>query len=218
MSESTERRCEQCGATLLPKWRFCVACSAPIPGAERRPQGQLAETLRHLPSTRQPDKTLVFVPELREARLKRSRRNKLIGIIVAVGCVALVITGFSLLRVKEHKKAQLPQQQREKMARHDLELYGRAFENFHADVGRYPTATEGLPALLKQPPTLAHWRGPYIEADYSVDPWGHDYVYQAFNNGAAYAMYTYGPEGESAGHYFLQINSGAQEPSAVPKP
>lgn len=218
MSEGTEGRCQQCGATLLPKWRFCVACSAPIPGASRRSEGQLAETLRHLPSTREPDKTLVFVPALREARLKRGRRNKLIGIAAAVSCIVLAIVGFSLLRVKEHKKAQAPQQQREKMARHDLDLYSRAFESFHEDVGRYPSAPEGLASLLKQPPTLANWRGPYIEADYSVDPWGHDYVYQVFNNGAAYAMYTFGPEGESAGHYFMQINSGAPEPALVPKP
>lgn len=218
MAESTAGKCQQCGAALLPKWRFCVACSAPVPGASRRAEGQLAETLRHLPSTREPDKTLVFVPELHEARLKRARRNKLAIIASVVGFIALVVVSLALLRVKEHKKTQAPQQQRELMARRDLDLYAKAFENFREDNGRYPTAQEGLPALLKQPAALDSWRGPYIDADYSVDPWGHDYVYQAFNNGAAFAMYSYGPEGEAAGRYFMQINSGLPGPTASPSP
>jgi hypothetical protein len=57
------------------------------------------------------------------------------------------------------------------MARRELDLYAKALDNFHADFARYPNATEGLAALVRQPSTLAGWRGPYIEKDYSVDPW-----------------------------------------------
>lgn len=218
MPESSEGKCQQCGATLLPKWRFCVACSAPVAGASRRAQGQLAETLRQLPSTRQPDKTLVFVPEHREARLKRARRNKQALIAVAAGFVLLVTVAVVFWRSKEQKKVQAPQLQREMMARRELDIYAKAIENFRADIGRYPTLQEGLAALLKQPPTLGDWHGPYLERDFSVDPWGHDYVYQAFNNGTAYAVYTYGPEGEAAGRFFLQVNSGAPTPNVTPSP
>ena len=218
MSESTEGKCQQCGAALLPKWRFCVACNAPVPGASRRPQGQLAETLRHLPSTHQPDKTVVFVPEYREERLKRERRNKRAFIAAAVGCVLVAVVSFAVLRSKEIKKAKAPQMQRETMARNELDIYAKSIENFRADVGRYPTLQEGLGALLKQPPTLDNWHGPYLERDYSVDPWGRDYVYQAFNEGAAYVVYTYGPEGEAAGRFFLQVNSGLPTPNVTPSP
>lgn len=218
MPESPEEKCQQCGAALLPRWRFCVACNAPVAGASRRPQGQLAETLRHLPSTHQPDKTMVFVPEYREERLKRERRVKLAMIGAAVGCVLLAVASFVFWRSKEHKKAQVPQMQRETMARNELDMYAKSIENFRADVGRYPTLQEGLSALLKQPPTLENWHGPYLERDYSVDPWGRDYVYQAFNDGKAYAVYTYGPEGEAAGRYFMQVNSGAPGQTASPTP
>lgn len=211
-----EGKCQQCGATLLPKWRFCVVCSAPIPGTARRAQGQLAESLRHLPSTREPDKTMVFVPELRDARLKRSRRNKWIAVVSAIACVALVIAGFAFFRSKEKKKNEAPNQQRELMARRDLDLYANAFRSFYIDVGRYPTTQEGLSALLKRPSALASWRGPYIEADYSVDPWGHDYVYQAVNNGGTYSFSTYGPEGDGAGRFFLQVTSEVSDPHAPP--
>jgi type II secretion system protein G len=161
---------------------------------------------------------VVFVPEYREARLKRARRNKQAVIVALIGCVLLTTGSFIFWRSKEHKKAQAPQLQRETMARRELDIYARAIENFRADVGRYPTMPEGLPALLKQPPTLATWRGPYLERDYSVDPWGHDYVYQSFNDGSAFAVYSYGPEGEAAGRYFMQVNSGTPEPSLMPKP
>ena len=76
MSESTERHCSHCGAVILPKRRQCVACLAPVAGAERRAAGQLADIAREIPSTHLPDKTLVFVPEHREARLRRERRTR----------------------------------------------------------------------------------------------------------------------------------------------
>ncbi len=218
MSENPEEKCGQCGATLLPKWRFCVACNAPIPGARRQSQDRVAESLRQLPSTRQPDKTLVYVPELREARLKRSRRNKWIAAIAVLICLALGVGGFVLLWSKERKKAETPKQQRELMARRDLDLYATAFKSFYTDVGRYPTVQEGLSALLKRPAAAANWRGPYIEADYSLDPWGHDYVYQAAGNGATYSLASFGPEGEGAGRFFLQITSESAVPHTPPKP
>ena len=96
-------------------------------------------------------------------------------------------------------------------------VYRKALENFHADFGRYPIANEGLAVLVRQPSTLAGWRGPYIEKDYSVDPWGNDYVYQVFNDGAGVILSTYGPEGEAAGRAFLQVHSGASRPSVTPK-
>lgn len=216
MPESAEGKCQQCGATLLPKWRFCVACSAPVAGMARQPQGKLAESLRHLPSTHRPDKTLVFVPEHREARLKRARRNRRTVIVVVIGCVLLAVVSFAFWRTKERKQAQAPQQQRESMARRELDIYAKSLENFHTDVGRYPTLQEGLAALIKPPGKLDSWRGPYLDGDYSVDPWGREYVYQAFNNGVDYVLFTYGPEGESAGRYFLQVNSGKATPEASP--
>ncbi len=216
MSENTEKRCQQCGAVLLPKWRFCAVCSAHIPGAPRQAHGQLAEVARHLPSTQEPDKTMVFVPELRAARLERTRRRKILALLAVLSCVALAVSGSVYWRRQEQKKAQAAAQRRAMMARRELDLYAHSLDNFFADVGRYPSAKEGLGALLKRPSELASWRGPYLEGDYSVDPWGNEYVYQVFGDGTAYALFTYGPEGESAGRYFLQVSAGNAPPTAVP--
>ena len=218
MSESARERCGQCGATLLPGRRYCVACLAQVPVARVAPEDRLTELMREIPSTHRPDKTLVFVPELREARLKRERRNRRAFIAAMAGCAILAIVAFTVWRAHERERAQAQAQRREAMARRELDLYAKALEIFHADFGRYPTAKEGLGALVRQPSTLAGWRGPYIEGDYSVDPWGNEYVYQVLNDGAGYILSTYGPEGEATGRVFLQVTSGTPGPGVAPKP
>jgi len=216
MSETTERRCAECGATLLPGRRFCIACQAPVPGASRLPEGQLAEISRHIPSTHRPDETLVFVPERREARLKREHRRRRLLIALAVSVVVLATGAFVLSRLNQRKQEQARLKRREMMAQRELELYSKALEFFYADVGRYPTPQEGLSVLIKRPPSFTNWRGPYIDGDYSVDPWGNEYVYQVLGEGAGYELFTYGPEGEASKRPFLRVNSARPEPSASP--
>jgi general secretion pathway protein G len=212
MSEDTQELCGQCGAPLLPGRRFCVACLAQIPGARPEPKDRLTELMREIPSTRRPDKTMVFVPELREARLKKERRNKRAFIAAMISVVVLAAAGFAVWRANERKQAQTQSQRRESMARRELDLYAKALETFYADFGCYPTLKEGLAALIRQPSTLAGWRGPYIEGDYSVDPWGVEYVYQVVNDGKGYILSTYGPEGETSGRAFLQVHAGTSGP------
>jgi general secretion pathway protein G len=213
MSEGVEERCRHCGAKLLPGRRYCVACLAQVPVARVMPEDRLTEMMREIPSTHRPDKTLVFVPELREVRLKRERRNRRALIAATISCVVLAVVGFAIWRAHERKQAQTQSQRREAMARRELDLYAKGLELFHVDFGRYPSATEGLAALARQPSTLSGWRGPYIEGDYSVDPWGVEYVYQVFNDGAGYILSTYGPDGEASGRAFLQVHSGGPAPS-----
>ncbi len=46
----------------------------------------------------------------------------------------------------------------------DIAALRAAVETFHIDVGRYPTTTEGLQALVTPPPGVANWHGPYVKA------------------------------------------------------
>src|SRR5437868_8458544 len=208
MVETAQQQCAQCGEILLPGRRFCIACQAPVPGSSRAPSGPLAEIIREIPSTHRPDHTLVFVPERREARLKRERKHKRLLIASTISFVLIIAAAISLNAINQRKQRLAQQQKRELMARQELDLYARALELFHADFGRYPTVKEGLSALNHQPPLLVNWRGPYIEKEYLVDPWGNDYVYHVFNEEKGYELFTNGPEGESASHPFARINVG----------
>lgn len=84
-----------------------------------------------------------------------------------------------------------------------IKMLRGAVENLRLDVGRYPTAEEGLGLLAKAPtdPALsARWRGPYLDADVPLDPWQHAYIYALPGaNGQPFALYSYGADGQSGG-------------------
>src|SRR6185295_33325 len=110
-----------------------------------------------------PDETLVFVPEHREARLKRERRNRRALIVTLISCFVLAVTGVLLYRLQQRQKAVEKSQRREVMARRELDTYAKSLEVFRVDVGRYPTKEEGLGVLVKRDSKLASWRGPYVD-------------------------------------------------------
>src|SRR5262245_66161049 len=106
MSEGVEGRCRHCGATLLPGRRYCVACLAQVPGARVAPEDRLTELMREIPSTHRPDKTIVLVPEIREARLKRERRNRRALIAAVISCAVLAVAGFGAWRAHARNREQ----------------------------------------------------------------------------------------------------------------
>lgn len=212
MAEQIEKRCAECGAVLLPSRRFCINCQAPIAGLPREPAGQLAEIARQIPSTHRPDHTLVFVPERREARLRRERHRRRLFIASATALILLITASIITWRVQVRRQEEARLKRRETIARRELDQYAKSLELFFADIGRFPTEKEGLGALNRRPPLLPNWRGPYINGDFSVDPWGNDYVYRVFGDGASYELFTYGPEGEAAGKLFLIVRGGATAP------
>jgi general secretion pathway protein G len=173
---------------------------------------------RQLPSTHRPDETLVFVPENRAARLKRERRNRRALIAALISCLVLAVTGVLLKRSHDRQKVLEKSQRREVMARRELDTYAKSLEVFRVDVGRYPTKEEGLGVLVKRDPKLASWRGPYVDGDYSTDPWGNEYLYETENYGLSYKLSTYGPEGEGGKKAFLQVNSETTESLTTPTP
>ena len=63
--------------------------------------------------------------------------------------------------------------------RKNLASIGIALEQFHRDVGRYPTMQEGLEALVEKPEggDSGRWKGPYLKGRIPPDAWGSPYVY-----------------------------------------
>jgi len=56
-----------------------------------------------------------------------------------------------------------------------------ALDMYELDNGRYPSTSQGLQALIKEPtssPTPNNWNGSYLKKKKPpVDPWGQEYVY-----------------------------------------
>jgi general secretion pathway protein G len=85
-----------------------------------------------------------------------------------------------------------------------LKMLRGAVENLRLDIGRYPTAEEGLALLSKapaDPATAARWRGPYLdEVNLPLDPWGTAYQYTVpGRDGMPFALYSLGGDRQPGG-------------------
>lgn len=84
-----------------------------------------------------------------------------------------------------------------------IRMFKGSLETFRLDVGRFPAQAEGLP-VLNQAPTeeraRARWRGPYLDQEVPLDPWGNPYLYSLPGaNGQPYALYSLGGDGKRGG-------------------
>lgn len=81
-----------------------------------------------------------------------------------------------------------------------IESLAGALDLFRLDVGRYPTQTEGLQALLEHPTGLDTWNGPYLkQKSIPLDPWNRPYTYKIPGDHGEYDLYTLGADGAPGG-------------------
>ena len=86
------------------------------------------------------------------------------------------------------------------IAKLQLDQIDTATQIFSLDVGRPPTASEGLGALLTNPPGVSGWAGPYLtKAEAIVDPWGKPYLYRVPGTESPYDIYSLGSDGTPGG-------------------
>jgi len=63
-------------------------------------------------------------------------------------------------------------------ARAQIDAIDKALQGFRIDMGRYPSESEGLRALVTSPGSDPRWRGPYLKDQVPLDPWGTAYQYR----------------------------------------
>lgn len=77
----------------------------------------------------------------------------------------------------------------------DLE---QALELYKLDVGRFPSSSDGLEALVRKPSNAKGWNGPYLKKDeVPLDPWGNAYEYQI--SGSTVTISSLGADGRAGG-------------------
>jgi len=69
-------------------------------------------------------------------------------------------------------------------------------EIYKLEVGKYP---ENLQALVKQPPGLDKWNGPYAKDDDLKDAWGNDFRYQVPGSSKPFDLVSLGADGREGG-------------------
>jgi general secretion pathway protein G len=126
-----------------------------------------------------------------------SRGFTLLEMLVVLAIIGLIagLVGPRLFRKVDQSRIQA--------ATIQIKQLRGAVENLRLDIGRYPTAQEGL-ALLNKPPAdpalASRWRGPYLEESVPLDPWSKAYQYSLpGRDGQPFALYSLGADGQAGG-------------------
>ncbi len=116
---------------------------------------------------------------------------ELMVVMIILGLLAALVVPNMLRKVGPAKQ---------KAAYAQIELFGTALDSLYLDVGYYPTASEGLQALITMPSGIEGWDGPYLKkSEIPLDPWGHSYHYESPGNHGDYDLYSYGKDNAEGG-------------------
>ena len=86
-----------------------------------------------------------------------------------------------------------------KSARIQIAEIEQAMDLYKLDVGRYPSDSEGLQALVQKPSAVLGWNGPYLKKALPVDPWNSAYQYKATGRNGPPDIFSYGADGKLGG-------------------
>jgi general secretion pathway protein G len=118
----------------------------------------------------------------------------LVEILVVITIIGLImaIVGPRVLNYLGESK--------QKAAKIQIESFSSAIDLYYLDMGRYPTSSDGLSALVQRPGSAQEWNGPYLKGGVVPnDPWGHPYVYRSPVERAPYEIVSYGADGQEGG-------------------
>ena len=111
-------------------------------------------------------------------------------VVVILGLLATIIAPKILSR---------PDQARRVKAKADIHQIQSALALFKTDTGRFPTTSEGLDALVKNPGIERYNPDGYLEHT-PVDPWGRKYIYISPGiHSKDYDLESYGKDCEDGG-------------------
>ncbi len=136
----------------------------------------------------------MFIARTRPAAAHGFTLLEMLVVLVIIGLLAGLV-GPRLFSKVDQSKITTTQTQ--------AKMLRSAVENLRLDIGRYPTADEGLALLSKRPAdaaTAARWRGPYLDDALPLDPWGNAYQYAVPGaDGQGFALYSFGADGKRGG-------------------
>ena len=137
------------------------------------------------------------MPEVRRPTARGARRARgftlieLLVVLVIIGVLAALIVPNVLSRADEARVT---------AAKTDVNNLMQALKLYRLDNQRYPSAEQGLQALVAKPsagPAPANWK-PYLEK-LPNDPWGHPYQYLNPGVKGEVDVFSFGADGRSGG-------------------
>jgi general secretion pathway protein G len=118
----------------------------------------------------------------------------LVEILVVITIIGLIMSlvGPRVLNYLSESKV--------KAAAIQIQSFESALDLYYLDLGRYPSSSEGLAALVQRPGGAAAWNGPYLKNNsLPNDPWGHPYKYRSPSEHGPYEIISFGSSGLEGG-------------------
>ncbi|CAD6878810.1 general secretion pathway protein G [Methylomonas albis] len=118
----------------------------------------------------------------------------LLELLVVLGIIAM-LAGIVGPQVMKHMGAS-----KTKAARVQIEDLAASLDMYKLDEGRYPTAQQGLAALVERPADAKRWNGPYLRKDkIPQDPWNQDYHYVFPGQHGKFDLFSFGADEKEGG-------------------
>jgi general secretion pathway protein G len=115
---------------------------------------------------------------------------ELIVVLVILGLLAAVVGPKVYDKLAKGK---------DQIAKIQIKEIEGALQLYSLDMGRLPTSSEGLEALVRNPGNLESWKGPYLAKNLPKDPWGKDYMYRCPGMHGDYDLFSVGADGTDGG-------------------
>ncbi|MEJ2459179.1 MAG: type II secretion system major pseudopilin GspG [Novosphingobium sp.] len=116
---------------------------------------------------------------------------ELLVVLAILGLLAAIV-GPQVIKYLDSSKTKTAQVQAKNVV--------AALHLFKLDASRYPTEQEGLAALVKAPPNLASWNGPYLPQQSAImDPWGRPYLMRIPGEHGEIDVFSLGSDGQPGG-------------------
>lgn len=163
--------------SAFPAWSSAGRYADPSAASPVRPRSGARKNKPHSPASRTGGFTLI----------------ELLLVMVILAILASLIIPMFVGRAE---------QARVTAAQTDISNISSALDTFEIDNGHYPTTNEGLIALVRQPPGMPNWHGPYLKGNaVPQDPWGHPYQYRSPGQHSkdGYDLWSLGPTGQEGG-------------------
>jgi general secretion pathway protein G len=128
----------------------------------------------------------------------RDSKRRFGGFTLLELLVVIVIIGLLAGYVAPRYFAQVGKSEIQ-VARAQIESLEKALDQYRLDMRRYPSAEEGLEALVAKPASATVWSGPYLKKAVPNDPWGRPYVYRTPGAKGDFDLISYGRDGKAGG-------------------
>ncbi|MCA9118895.1 MAG: type II secretion system major pseudopilin GspG [Planctomycetaceae bacterium] len=127
--------------------------------------------------------------------MKRRRRGQrgftLLEVLLVLTILVILGSTVGVFLSRTQTQAQ------KKVAKIQVDAIGQLMEQYHIDVGTFPTSQQGIDALFTAPADLgdtSKWAGPYSKKQIEPDPWSNPYQYES--TGDSFRVWSWGPDGQ----------------------